>query len=90
MLCGYLKNLGNLIKYTYQVVHNFKRKTTVGQSLMWVILEFTGSASIFIEMIANHILYGRGKGFFTSEEFNIVKFIQGVIVLTASTTLLIQ
>lgn len=81
-VAGYNKAAITFLKYIPQVYLNYSRKSTVGWSIINILLDFTGgSLSIFqqvIDMIYNGT-NGDGWSFFGSGDgFNIIKFFLGV------------
>ena len=81
-ICGYNKALVTLVKYFLQVYLNFTRKSTVGWSLLNVMLDFAGGAFSFLQLLVDSV--ARGKPLFgdgTDQGFNIVKFILSILTM---------
>lgn len=81
---GYSKALITLLKYCPQVYLNYVRKSTVGWSIFTIICDFTGGTFSILQQFIDMFYNGYTNGdwsFFgnSSDAFNIVKFLLGII-----------
>ncbi|KAF2665601.1 L-cystine transporter-like protein [Microthyrium microscopicum] len=59
---GYIKLVCSLIKYCPQVFLNYKRKSTVGWSILNILLDFTGGILSLMQLIIDSSLQGDWSG----------------------------
>ncbi|KAK7749709.1 hypothetical protein SLS53_000288 [Cytospora paraplurivora] len=59
---GYVKLLITLIKYTPQVVANFRNKSTVGWSIWQILLDFAGGVLSIAQLVLDSALQGDWSG----------------------------
>ena len=52
-VCGYNKALITFLKYSPQVYHNYKRKSTKGWSLANIFMDFSGGLLSFAQIIVD-------------------------------------
>lgn len=93
-IAGYNKAVITFFKYIPQVYLNFKRKSTVGWSILNITLDFTGGvfsiAQQAIDMTYNGV-NGKGWNFFGNDDgFNIVKFCLGVFSIFFDVIFMVQ
>ena len=74
-MAGYVKAAITFVKYTPQVYLNWKRKSTVGWSIINVWLDFWGGFLSFIQMACESIFIGEPLFADEVHGFNIVKFL---------------
>lgn len=82
-VAGYNKAVITFLKYIPQVYLNYSRKSTVGWSVLNIILDFTGGSLSVLQQVIDMIHNGLKDGdwsFFGSggDAFNIVKFMLGI------------
>lgn len=76
------------VKYTPQVYHNYKRKSTEGWSLENVLLDLTGGTLSFLQIFLDWIDEGESKNF--SSGLNIAKFLLGLLSIIFDLIFLFQ
>lgn len=59
---GYVKLLITLIKYTPQVVANFRNKSTVGWSIWQILLDFAGGVLSIAQLLIDSFMEGDWSG----------------------------
>lgn len=83
-VAGYNKAVITFLKYMPQVYLNYSRKSTVGWSILNIMLDFTGGSLSILQQVIDMCYRGLSDGdwsFFGSggDAFNIVKFLLGVM-----------
>ena len=81
-VCGYNKALITFLKYSPQVYHNYKRKSTKGWSLANIFMDFSGGLLSFAQIIVdsqarNKPVFGKG----TATGFDVIKFALSIITM---------
>ena len=96
-LGGYCKALITFVKYCPQVYLNFRRKSTVGWSIINIMLDFTGGSCSILQQVFQFVDAGLENDhwdFFdpsnSGDAFNIVKFLLGVIAVFFDIIFLVQ
>ena len=93
-VAGYNKAIITLLKYMPQVWLNFRRKSTVGWSIINIFFDFTGGFLSILQQILDMIYNGLTNGdwsfFGSGDGFNVVKFMLGVISVFFDIIFMIQ
>jgi cystinosin len=61
---GYVKLICTLVKYCPQAFLNYKLKSTVGWSIMQILLDFTGGILSLLQLLLDSSLQDDWSGFF--------------------------
>ena len=78
-MCGYALTLINVVKYVPQFYLNYKRKSTVGLSTKYVVLDMVGSVFSLMQLGMDTMHYGRYV--VGTKAFNISKFSLAITAL---------
>lgn len=94
-VAGYNKAIITFLKYCPQVWLNYTRKSTVGWSIMNIMLDFTGGSLSVLQQVIDMLYNGFTDGnwsFFGSggDAFNIVKFMLGITAMFFDIIFMIQ
>lgn len=88
LIAGYAKAAITFVKYVPQVYLNWKRKSTVGWSLANVLLDLTGGSLSMLQIVIDTAVLG--KSLFSSDAFNVVKFILSLMSIVFDSIFLFQ
>ena len=85
------------MKYCPQVYLNWKRKSTVGWSIINIMLDFTGGMGSILQQVFDYVDQGQQTGTYDffhpgggGDAFNIIKFLLGVIAVSFDLIFLTQ
>ncbi|CAG9329434.1 unnamed protein product [Blepharisma stoltei] len=87
---GYIKVFITLIKYLPQVYMNYSRKSTIGWSIMNVLLDFTGGSLSILQIFIDGANTGDWNVFGNGGAFNVAKFCLGFLSMSFDVIFMIQ
>lgn len=87
---GYIKVLITLMKYLPQVYRNWRRKSTVGWSILNILLDFTGGSLSVLQIFIDGANTGNWNVFGNGGTFNIAKFLLGFVSMFFDVIFMIQ
>lgn len=84
---GNIKLFLTIVKYTPQVIHNYRRQSTKGFNIYAVLFDFTGGLLSVIQLFLDLSEQGNGSQVSTG---NGVKFALGNVTMLFDVTLMVQ